>query len=194
MPVRTAAARSARGVVRAVAALQARRHASGQQRIAKAVADLMAPGEVVGRRGGTTTMEVARSRFAVFGQVRLDVAVLGVVPLDVRHGATAHAEAEAAINRLPHERAEWVIVATGSGEPGRPVFAPICGTEAVGNALDGHRASEDTMRLSEEAGRCGWRPSDVVRSPRIPALAASIRPRLRAGCVSGAGRPPWAHE
>ncbi|AXG52123.1 transcriptional regulatory protein [Streptomyces lincolnensis] len=37
------------------------RHASEKQRIAKAVADLVAPGEAVGLTGGTTTTEVARA-------------------------------------------------------------------------------------------------------------------------------------
>ncbi|MBE8470487.1 DeoR/GlpR family DNA-binding transcription regulator [Streptomyces justiciae] len=37
------------------------RHASEKQRIAKAVADLLAPGEAVGLTGGTTTTEVARA-------------------------------------------------------------------------------------------------------------------------------------
>ena len=43
------------------------RHASEKQRIAAAAADLIAPGEVVGLNGGTTTTEVARAlavRFA----------------------------------------------------------------------------------------------------------------------------------
>ncbi|ALO13182.1 DeoR-family transcriptional regulator [Streptomyces venezuelae] len=43
------------------------RHASEKQRIAAAVAELVAPGEVVGLNGGTTTTEVARAlalRFA----------------------------------------------------------------------------------------------------------------------------------
>ncbi|MET9673152.1 DeoR/GlpR family DNA-binding transcription regulator [Streptomyces sp. NPDC006482] len=43
------------------------RHASEKQRIAAATADLVAPGEVVGLNGGTTTTEVARAlalRFA----------------------------------------------------------------------------------------------------------------------------------
>lgn len=37
------------------------RHASERHRIAKAVADLVAPGEVVGLTGGTTTTKVARA-------------------------------------------------------------------------------------------------------------------------------------
>jgi DeoR family transcriptional regulator of aga operon len=37
------------------------RHASEKQRVAKAVADLIAPGEAVGLTGGTTTTEVARA-------------------------------------------------------------------------------------------------------------------------------------
>ncbi|GAA1420312.1 DeoR/GlpR family DNA-binding transcription regulator [Streptomyces thermospinosisporus] len=54
------------------------RHASEKQRIAKAVADLVAPGETVGLTGGTTTTEVARA-LAVRGDLSSGSPALTVV-------------------------------------------------------------------------------------------------------------------
>ncbi|MGW6393472.1 DeoR/GlpR family DNA-binding transcription regulator [Streptomyces sp. NPDC055103] len=48
------------------------RHASEKQRIAAATADLVAPGEVVGLNGGTTTTEVARALALRFAGGRAD--------------------------------------------------------------------------------------------------------------------------
>ncbi|MFF4116951.1 DeoR/GlpR family DNA-binding transcription regulator [Streptomyces sp. NPDC001714] len=54
------------------------RQASEKQRIAKAVADLVAPGEAVGLTGGTTTTEVARA-LAVRGDLTTGTPALTVV-------------------------------------------------------------------------------------------------------------------
>ncbi|KPI20491.1 transcriptional regulator, DeoR family [Actinobacteria bacterium OK074] len=54
------------------------RHASEKQRIAKAVAELVAPGEAVGLTGGTTTTEVARA-LAVRGDLASGSPALTVV-------------------------------------------------------------------------------------------------------------------
>ncbi|WP_215452067.1 DeoR/GlpR family DNA-binding transcription regulator [Streptomyces sp. ATCC 21386] len=181
------------------------RRATEKQRVAKAVADLVAPGEAVGLTGGTTTTEVARalalrgdlasgapaltvvtnalniaSELAVRPQfkivvtggvaraqsyelvgpladgvlerITLDVAVLGVVALDVTHGAAAHDEAEAAVNRLLCERAERVVVAADSSKLGRRAFAWICATEAVDTLVTDSAAAPATVRRFEEAG------------------------------------------
>ncbi|WEH19966.1 DeoR/GlpR family DNA-binding transcription regulator [Streptomyces sp. VNUA24] len=181
------------------------RRATEKQRIAAAVADLVAPGEAVGLTGGTTTTEVARalavrgdltsgtpaltvvtnalniaSELAVRPQfkivvtggvaraqsyelvgpladgvldrITLDVAVLGVVALDVVHGAAAHDEAEAAVNRLLCERAERVVVAADSSKLGRRAFARICGTDSVNTLVTDAAAAPETVRRFEEAG------------------------------------------
>ncbi|MFF6879081.1 MULTISPECIES: DeoR family transcriptional regulator [unclassified Streptomyces] len=187
------------------------RHASEKQRIAKAVADLVAPGEAVGLTGGTTTTEVARALAVrgdlvsgesgvsgapaltvvtnalnianelavrpqfkivltggvaraqsyelvgpladgVLGQITVDVAVLGVVAFDVTHGAAAHDEAEAAINRLLCERAERVVVAADSSKLGRRAFARICAAEAVDTLVTDTAADTEVVRRFEEAG------------------------------------------
>ncbi|MFJ1970059.1 DeoR/GlpR family DNA-binding transcription regulator [Streptomyces sp. NPDC087903] len=181
------------------------RHATEKQRIAKAVAALIAPGEAVGLTGGTTTTEVARALAVrgdlgsgtpaltivtnalnianelavrpqfkivltggvarpqsyelvgpladgVLGQVTMDVAVLGVVAFDLAHGAAAHDEAEAAINRLLCQRAERVIVAADSSKLGRRAFARICAAETVDTLVTDSSAGPDTVRRFEEAG------------------------------------------
>ncbi|MFI8304395.1 DeoR/GlpR family DNA-binding transcription regulator [Streptomyces sp. NPDC085927] len=181
------------------------RRASEKQRIARAVADLLAAGEAVGLTGGTTTTEVARAlavrgdlasgspaltvvtnalniagelavrpqfKIVVTGgvaraqsyelvgpladgvleQITLDVAVLGVVAFDVTHGAAAHDEAEAAINRLLCERAERVIVAADSSKLGRRAFARICPAGSVDTLVTDSAVTPETVRRFEEAG------------------------------------------
>jgi DeoR family transcriptional regulator of aga operon len=181
------------------------RRATEKQRIAKAVADLVAPGEAVGLTGGTTTTEVARAlavqgdlatgapaltvvtnalniaselavrpQFkivvtggvaraqsyelvgpladSVLDRITLDVAVLGVVALDVTHGASAHDEAEAAVNRLLCERAERVVAAADSGKLGRRAFAWICAIGSVDTLVTDTAAAPETVRDFEEAG------------------------------------------
>jgi DeoR family transcriptional regulator of aga operon len=88
----------------------------------------------------------------VLGQITLDVAVLGVVAFDVTHGAAAHDEAEAAINRLLCRRAERVVVAADSSKLGRRAFARICDTELVDTLVTDTAAETETVRRFEEAG------------------------------------------
>ncbi|MFF7473027.1 DeoR family transcriptional regulator [Streptomyces sp. NPDC008092] len=181
------------------------RQASEKQRIAKAVAELVAPGEAVGLTGGTTTTEVARALAVrgdlatgtpaltvvtnalnianelavrpqfkivvtggvarpqsyelvgpladgVLGQITLDVAVLGVVGFDVVHGAAAHDEAEAAVNRVLCERAARVVVAADSSKLGGRAFARICAAELVDTLVTDTAAAPETVRRFEEAG------------------------------------------
>ncbi|MGW5654337.1 DeoR/GlpR family DNA-binding transcription regulator [Streptomyces humi] len=181
------------------------RRASEKQRIAKAVAELVAPGEAVGLTGGTTTTEVARALAVrgdltsgtpaltivtnalnianelavrpqfkivvtggvaraqsyelvgpltdgVLGQITLDVTVLGVVAFDVEHGAAAHDEAEAAVNRLLCERAARVVVAADSSKLGGRAFARICAAELVDTLVTDTAAAPETVRGFEEAG------------------------------------------
>ncbi|MFI9780651.1 DeoR/GlpR family DNA-binding transcription regulator [Streptomyces sp. NBC_01003] len=181
------------------------RNASEKERIAKAVAELITPGEAVGLTGGTTTTEVARAlairpdlasgspaltivtnalnianelavrpQFkivvtggvarpqsyeligpladGVLSQITIDTAVLGVVGFDVAHGAAAHDEAEAAINRLLCERAERVIVAADSSKLGQRAFARICSTERIGTLVTDSAVDAATVERFEEAG------------------------------------------
>ncbi|MFE5003597.1 DeoR/GlpR family DNA-binding transcription regulator [Streptomyces sp. NPDC056696] len=181
------------------------RNASEKERIAKAVAELITPGEAVGLTGGTTTTEVARALAVrpdlasgspaltivtnalnianelavrpqfkivvtggvarpqsyeligpladgVLSQITIDTAVLGVVRFDVAHGAAAHDEAEAAINRLLCERAERVVVAADSSKLGQRAFARICSTERIGTLVTDSAVDAATVERFEEAG------------------------------------------
>ncbi|MDI9885068.1 DeoR/GlpR family DNA-binding transcription regulator [Streptomyces sp. HNM0645] len=88
----------------------------------------------------------------VLGQITLDVAVLGVNAFDVVHGAAAHDEDEAAINRLLCERARRVIVAADSTKLGTRAFARICATEQVNTLVTDSAVPEGTADGFAEAG------------------------------------------
>jgi DeoR family transcriptional regulator of aga operon len=88
----------------------------------------------------------------VLGQITLDVAVLGVVAFDATHGAAAHDEAEAAVDRLLCERAVRVVVAADSGKLGRRAFARICSADAVDTLVTDSAADARTVRRFVEAG------------------------------------------
>ncbi|MCZ7461965.1 DeoR/GlpR family DNA-binding transcription regulator [Streptomyces sp. WMMC940] len=88
----------------------------------------------------------------VLGQITLDVAILGVNAFDVVHGAAAHDEDEAAINRLLCERARRVVVAADSTKLGTRAFARICATEQVDTLVTDSAVSERTAAGFAEAG------------------------------------------
>ncbi|RAJ39757.1 DeoR family transcriptional regulator [Kitasatospora sp. SolWspMP-SS2h] len=184
------------------------RNADAKQRIGSLVAGLIAPGEVVGLNGGTTTTEVARALAVrsdlaehpeggqsltvvtnalnianeltvrpqvkivvtggvarpqsyeligplaaqVLGELALDTAVLGVDGLDTEHGATAHHEGEAAVNRLLAERARRVVVAADSSKLGHRAFARICGLEAVDTLVTDSQVPQELADAFADAG------------------------------------------
>ncbi|MFJ3234967.1 DeoR/GlpR family DNA-binding transcription regulator [Streptomyces sp. NPDC086787] len=88
----------------------------------------------------------------VLAQLTVDVTVLGVVAFDVMHGAAAHDEAEAAVNRVLCERARRVVVAADSSKLGQRAFARICAAEVVNTLVTDSAADPDTVRRFEEAG------------------------------------------
>ncbi|GAA3016489.1 DeoR/GlpR family DNA-binding transcription regulator [Kitasatospora albolonga] len=182
------------------------RNADAKQRIGAAVAELIAPGEVVGLNGGTTTTEVARALAVrpepdggsgqaltivtnavnianeltvrpqvkivltggvarpqsyeligplatlVLNELALDVTVLGVDALDAEHGATAHNEGEASVNRLLAERARRVVVAADSSKLGHRAFARICGAERISVLVTDDGISAELTAAFTEAG------------------------------------------
>ncbi|RKE20619.1 DeoR/GlpR family DNA-binding transcription regulator [Streptomyces sp. TLI_171] len=184
------------------------RNADAKQRIGALVAGLVAPGEVVGLNGGTTTTEVARALAVradlaeqgesgqsltvvtnalnianeltvrpqvkivvtggvarpqsyeligplaaqVLGELALDATVLGVDAIDVEHGATAHHEGEAAINRLLAERSRRVVVAADSSKLGRRAFARICGLDRVDTLVTDDQVPDEVAAAFTDAG------------------------------------------
>ncbi|MFD7551102.1 DeoR/GlpR family DNA-binding transcription regulator [Streptomyces sp. NPDC059578] len=89
---------------------------------------------------------------AVLRQITVDVAVLGVVAFDVRHGACAHDEGEAATNRLLCERAERVVVAADSSKLGARAFAHIRPAVGVDTLVTDRAADPAVLSRFEEAG------------------------------------------
>ncbi|MFE3323585.1 DeoR/GlpR family DNA-binding transcription regulator [Streptomyces sp. NPDC059176] len=88
----------------------------------------------------------------VLGQITMDVAVLGVDAFDVVHGAAAHDEDEAAINRLLCERAQRVVVAADTTKLGARAFARICATEQVDTLVTDAAVPDTTVARFTEAG------------------------------------------
>jgi DeoR family transcriptional regulator, aga operon transcriptional repressor len=67
----------------------------------------------------------------ILGEITMDVVFLGVDAVDPVHGAYAHHEGEASINRLMTERARRIVVAADSSKLGRHAFAQICPASAI---------------------------------------------------------------
>ncbi|GAA2252390.1 MULTISPECIES: DeoR/GlpR family DNA-binding transcription regulator [Kitasatospora] len=88
----------------------------------------------------------------VLNELTLDVAVLGVDALDAEHGATAHHEGEASVNRLLAERARRVVVAADSSKLGRRVFARICGVDRIGTLVTDGGITPELSAAFAEAG------------------------------------------
>ncbi len=87
-------------------------------------------------------------------QVALDVAVLGVDAIDVEHGASAHHEGEAAINRLMAARAREVIVVADGSKLGKQAFARICPIGSVSVLVtDTSAPAEQATRFSDAGVR-----------------------------------------
>ncbi|MGY0056116.1 DeoR/GlpR family DNA-binding transcription regulator [Streptomyces sp. LZ34] len=67
----------------------------------------------------------------VLGEITLDQVFLGVDAIDVAHGAAAHHEGEASINRELARRAQQVVVVADSSKLAKRAFARICPVEDV---------------------------------------------------------------
>lgn len=81
---------------------------------------------------------------AVFDEVLLDVAFIGVEGLDPERGAAARHEDEAVVNRHLVERSKRVVVVATHDKFGRSAFARICRTEQI-DALITDRMPADTV-------------------------------------------------
>jgi DeoR family transcriptional regulator of aga operon len=88
----------------------------------------------------------------ILSQITMDTAVLGVNGFDVVHGAAAHHEDEAGINRLLCERAARVVVAADSTKLGQRAFARICSTDQVDTLVTDTGVDGRTAARFEEAG------------------------------------------
>ncbi|MET7731887.1 DeoR/GlpR family DNA-binding transcription regulator [Streptomyces sp. NPDC005402] len=67
----------------------------------------------------------------LLAEITLDHVFIGVDGIDAVHGATAHHEGEASINRTLARRAQQVVVVADSSKLGKRAFARICPLEDV---------------------------------------------------------------
>lgn len=68
---------------------------------------------------------------ALLQELNLDLVLLGVDAIDVRLGAAAHHEGEAAMNSLMVERAQRVVIIADASKLGKHAFARVCPTERI---------------------------------------------------------------
>ncbi len=82
----------------------------------------------------------------------IDVTFLGVDALDPEHGASAHHEGEAEINRLLAERARQVVVVADGSKLTARAFARICALEDIDTLVTDDTASPAAVRRLTDAG------------------------------------------
>ncbi len=97
--------------------------------------------ELVGPLGG-----------GILPEVTLDVVLLGVDALDVRLGAAAHHEGEAAMNNLMVARANQVVIIADSSKLGGHAFARICPLDRIDTLVTDSNATPETVEAFREAG------------------------------------------
>ncbi|MCP2268500.1 DeoR/GlpR family DNA-binding transcription regulator [Actinokineospora diospyrosa] len=88
----------------------------------------------------------------ILDEITLDVVFLGVDAVDPVHGAYAHHEGEASINRLMAERARKVVVIADSSKLGRHAFAQICPVSAMRLLITDSAAAADSVAAFQDAG------------------------------------------
>ena len=88
----------------------------------------------------------------ILHEITLDVVFLGVDAVDPEHGAYAHHEGEASINRLMASRARKVVVAADSSKLGKHAFAQICPVSSVHQLITDDAADPAVVKAFEAEG------------------------------------------
>jgi DeoR family transcriptional regulator of aga operon len=88
----------------------------------------------------------------VVGELRFDVAVLGVGAISVEAGACTAHEGEAAINGAMARRAREVVVVADASKLNSYAFARICPTEAIDVLVTDEGAAPDIVDAFTAAG------------------------------------------
>jgi DeoR family transcriptional regulator of aga operon len=88
----------------------------------------------------------------ILGEITMDTVFLGVDAIDPVHGAYAHHEGEASINRLMADRARQIVVAADSSKLGRYAFAQICPTSSIDLLITDDAVPEDLVKAFEAEG------------------------------------------
>jgi DeoR family transcriptional regulator of aga operon len=97
--------------------------------------------ELVGPLGG-----------GILREVTLDLVLLGVDALDVRLGAAAHHEGEAAMNNLMVARARRVVIIADSSKLGGHAFARICPLDRIDTLVTDSGVTPDLVAGFRSAG------------------------------------------
>jgi DeoR family transcriptional regulator of aga operon len=88
----------------------------------------------------------------ILAELTLDVLFLGVDAVGPDHGAYAHHEGEASINRLMAERARQVIVVADSSKLGAHAFAQICPVPMIHHLITDTAADAEVVKAFETEG------------------------------------------
>ncbi|MEU7004935.1 DeoR/GlpR family DNA-binding transcription regulator [Nonomuraea sp. NPDC046570] len=89
---------------------------------------------------------------AMLEGIALDVAILGVDAVDDRHGASAHNDGEATINRAMAARADRVIVVADGSKLGRRALSRVCPIGDIDTLVTDSSAPEHLVARITEAG------------------------------------------
>jgi DeoR family transcriptional regulator, aga operon transcriptional repressor len=88
----------------------------------------------------------------ILGELTMDLVFIGVDAITPTHGAYAHHEGEASINRLMAERARRVIVVADSSKLGQHAFAQIIPSSMVDTLITDTDADPDVIKAFEAEG------------------------------------------
>ncbi|MEU0243404.1 DeoR/GlpR family DNA-binding transcription regulator [Streptomyces sp. NPDC006235] len=88
----------------------------------------------------------------LLAEIALDQVFIGVDAIDVAHGATAHHEGEAGINRALARRAQQVVAVADSSKLDRRAFARICPVEDIDVLVTDKGASDELTEAFTAAG------------------------------------------
>ncbi|KAA5826082.1 DeoR/GlpR family DNA-binding transcription regulator [Saccharopolyspora hirsuta] len=88
----------------------------------------------------------------ILQEITLDLLFLGVDAIDPEHGAYAHHEGEASINRLMASRAARVVVVADSSKLNRRAFAQICATDTIDTLITNTGVDAEVVQAFEAAG------------------------------------------
>jgi len=88
----------------------------------------------------------------ILDEITMDVVFLGVDAVDPTHGAYAHHEGEASINRLMAQRARRVVVAADSSKLGKHAFAMICPAAGIDTLITDDAAPAEMVAAFEAEG------------------------------------------
>ncbi|GAA4927563.1 DeoR family transcriptional regulator of aga operon [Nonomuraea thailandensis] len=89
---------------------------------------------------------------AMLASIALDVAIIGVDAVDIKHGISAKSDEEASISRLIAAHADQVIVVADGSKLGRRAFSRICLMQKVDILVTDNTSPTDAVTMLTDAG------------------------------------------